>query len=801
MSSTWFSSWFPALPSLNFSFPSRLQGRFVSFILKKFLGHFLKPGQLDAHQVDSQIGSGYVQINELELDEDVSSVLCDVPWSPAHQCYQAINAILSDLPIRLHDGSLASIVVRIPFPNPLTSSIGLTLQSLHLTFKLVTLRSQERQHYQESFQPLNSLADSVASVAEAFVHDELGPSASVTLAQPTSSTGSPDNSIPGSLGSFGMGVDEQGQYIDTDPAGISIFATLIERFLAKFEFEAVDTRITLMHPDNTSITISLEEMRYKTQVKSEEVSGLDGEIRNLTLTGLQVHLRDMHAPPDPFSDSPVVDSPRASTSFFFDGRNEHNELQTHSSPSSSTSSLDEETQMAMSQSLAFLPPRSISPTASTASSMYHSAFSVAPTIREEDENEEGGSRGVSDAAFRSYLAPLPEGAKVLSSGDRTQEHRIFVSDEELVLSFGNAPISIQLRTPPPVYPQSEQASATTSSASVDVENLDVRITIGVIACVLRPWHVRAFLQLADGWESPQVATQKQPAPNDGHFMVGMGLKMACEIRGVVFLLLPRNNLGETWIQTGTDVLGVFFSRPLVPPKMLKGYLRLFFDALSLQLHLPTLDGRAKLPSFSIQLQDFSLFSFQSVNGSPGISALPILISDPLLSTQYSCDHTPVSIPAKADVYPSLPIFEVTNWTHENYRSSTAKLSTWRTKSKPKHSKTTPEVNATDPPGSPHLPLIYVQGLSSMPESESRKRHYKELPIFEIEVQVSPLHFFVDLGFLLYDEIVPAFQEEISTAVAADLTPPATPLTPQLIHNTGRNARGFTPRNELPVRFI
>ena len=35
------------------------------------LGHLLKPGQLDVQQVDSQIGSGFVQIRDVELDNKV----------------------------------------------------------------------------------------------------------------------------------------------------------------------------------------------------------------------------------------------------------------------------------------------------------------------------------------------------------------------------------------------------------------------------------------------------------------------------------------------------------------------------------------------------------------------------------------------------------------------------------------------------------------------------------------------------------------------------------------------------------
>jgi len=70
----WFSSWLPGLPNLNFAIPTSIQGRFISFVLKKSLGHLLKPGQLDYHQIDSQIGSGYVQVNDLELSPEVRTL-------------------------------------------------------------------------------------------------------------------------------------------------------------------------------------------------------------------------------------------------------------------------------------------------------------------------------------------------------------------------------------------------------------------------------------------------------------------------------------------------------------------------------------------------------------------------------------------------------------------------------------------------------------------------------------------------------------------------------------------------------
>lgn len=80
---SWFTSWIPDIPQFNFAIPGSIQGRFISFVLKKTLGHFLKPGQLDYHQIDSQIGSGYVQVSDLELDAQV------------RQCYASLYSKVS----------------------------------------------------------------------------------------------------------------------------------------------------------------------------------------------------------------------------------------------------------------------------------------------------------------------------------------------------------------------------------------------------------------------------------------------------------------------------------------------------------------------------------------------------------------------------------------------------------------------------------------------------------------------------------------------------------------------------------
>lgn len=73
--SSWYSSWFTGLPKFDFAVPSGIQRRFFSFLLRRTLGHFLKPGQLDLHQIDSQLGSGTVQVKDLELNGQASPLL------------------------------------------------------------------------------------------------------------------------------------------------------------------------------------------------------------------------------------------------------------------------------------------------------------------------------------------------------------------------------------------------------------------------------------------------------------------------------------------------------------------------------------------------------------------------------------------------------------------------------------------------------------------------------------------------------------------------------------------------------
>jgi autophagy-related protein 2 len=71
----WFPSFlsFPiSLPSLpSISLPANIQRRFLSFLLKKYLGRFVVASSLDVERVQAQIYHGIVELERLEINTEV----------------------------------------------------------------------------------------------------------------------------------------------------------------------------------------------------------------------------------------------------------------------------------------------------------------------------------------------------------------------------------------------------------------------------------------------------------------------------------------------------------------------------------------------------------------------------------------------------------------------------------------------------------------------------------------------------------------------------------------------------------
>lgn len=705
---------------------------------------------------------------------------------------------MAGLPVQLQDGRISSVTARIPWPNPLTSTVRLSLQSLHLTFCLNPPIS--------SHSPSHSvnLAESVVTVAESFIHDELTPREEATLREsfhPDITTRSPQHdvlSVPGSMDPFLSDPESEEYCSDADPDGISIFASLIEKLLARFEFNAVDTKITFVHMGHTSFTFSIADINYRTegkdsstapdvQASSKPATHLQvqpGQTRTVEISGVRVSARNMRSTAvSPSTFSPVI--PNSPSRI-------HSERQSPicprpASPTSSSSSLDEDTQFLMSQSIVSLPPRASSPANSTESSMYESAMGGSmydSTVRHDgaspdhshDRTSNEGSPGASRTpspgpGCRADPSPS-ESCTELSSASRVKSDVANNPAEEndVILSFGAEAIVIQLTTPSPTplsSPSSGNFSPTASSTSgpphhtghevsmsKDRDKLQLSVTIGIIACSLRAWHIRSLLD-ALRVLAPQTSPPSPPLPSipraDTSPKFNFELEASAKIRGIVIISLASSSrIGHQ--SSDADAMASYFSHPLLPPRLAQGYVRLFLDSLVARLSVDTVTplpgskmhthkssptaGPKATTTFSLSLSDVSAFAFLPSGldqRDTGLSASPILITDQHLTFQYPRHgvHLATAAPGSS----GLPTFDVTDWTDGVHRTNSPKISLWRTKTKPKQ------------PSADLVPAISAYVTRRVPE---REHGDKSRVVNNVEVNLVPLHVFVDLGLALGD---------------------------------------------------
>ena len=682
---------------------------------------------------------------------------------------QAINAMISGLPIRLHDGSVGKVTARIPWPNPLTSSVGLSLESLHLTFYLEPSVAPPSQR---AF--ADNLAESVASVAETFIHEELTPNEEATLRESIhpdhSSSSTFDDHVPGGLDPF-ISEDEV-HFHEADPPGVSLFATLIERLLARFQFDATDTRITIVNPQQASFTLIVPEVRYGTEAQEMATTGepsspsveprATGETRKVTITGVTVTTRclrpespkplsphspaevqaprtaspstpmsaapeRLHRTPSPELPLPELASPQSSPEIAI-----HHADFEPSSPYSDSSDMDEDTQLLMSQSIAALPPRPVSPASSVTSSMYQSAISMDETdvklddIPEEDsihsrsatppcESPEhlSPSASLTESAPQEHLVdpPMVESSPILTTSpappqpQRRLTVRSYEIEDETILSLGSEPIELRLTTPPPfrpapaprqpsMPPSSHSPEAKTTRTKVDTaqlrqDKLRVDLSIGTVALAFSARQLRAIIDIADLWTSHSVPIAQSTAPRHtdaaGSPLPFDDIEGAVRIRGVVILLLSS---ARSSAANPDDALTEYFSRPLVPPHLPMGYTRIHVENISSSLSMkrpelakgrPTTSQRES-PSVSVSLSitEMSAFAFLPRTGQE-MTASPLLITDPHLPSQYLVAHMHPSPTTTSEPSSLLPTFDIIDWTDPTQQSVSAKLSLWRTK--------------------------------------------------------------------------------------------------------------------------
>lgn len=737
--------------------------------------------------------------------------------------------MLAGLPIQLHDGSVGKVTARIPWPNPLTSAIGLSLESLHLTFIVTSTLSQGQSQPSPS-----DLAESVASAAENFMHDELDALEEATLRDSVhselgGSTQSLDH-VPGGLDPF---LSEEGPHNEGEPPGVSIFASLVERLLARFEFDSTDLKITLVHPERASFTFTVSSVRYRTEVKDTSSGSLPsspqavgeqnlpgGVTRTVSVSGIIVTSRCLR----PSSPQFIASGTSLATSVVSSVSHETPQAVVPdsprpSSPYSDSSELDEETSMFMSQSLAALPPRPVSPSSSVASSMYESAISTTPI---------GQSRAIPRVeSQRLDSPPAPTEAKADTAPAGSFQSKLVVTtneiEDETLVSFGNEPITLRLWTPSPIHREPGSSSSSSrpglpATAGMkraerrDVGAVKLDITVGVVAVALRARHIRSLMDLTELWSAhsppsaPQASKTGEPSRS-----FSQRVDVTLHLRGMIVSLLPGKRNAD---------LSEYFNHPLVPPRLPHGYVRIHLEELSAALSIhptPALPGLRQTTAAQsgntvtgrLSLSELSAFAFiispQHANGLE-LAAIPLLITDLTLPLQYDGSHIHPDL-RQINTEATLPTFDVVDWTDPTRWTDSAKISAWRTKKQ--HASTSPVSesprnhmgNRQTPPIKPpssHLdtreaisisrlgqqglgaqPAVTVKlSVTTVPPSRRGSGKGKDPEtVIDIDIEVAPLHLFVDVPQILGDGTsferseVLSFVDELRSVIADDLSSP------------------------------
>ena len=602
-----------------------------------------------------------------------------------------------------------------------------------------------------------NLSQSVASVADTFLHEELSPPEEATLWQSfqEEAAGTQSDYIPGHIPGgleFSSIIHEDRRKFEMEPAGVSIFATLIENLLSRFEFDAQNIQVTLVHPENISLTLSLQEIRYHTTSKDEHFppSSKDdrpqGESRTVTLTGTSISWKDLSASPIA---SPSYLAPQT---LLARSRRDSDVSIPRNLSWSSDSSIDEGTQFAMSQSLASLPPQRRSPASSVSSSMYESAISTAPPV----QNTE------------SITIQLPERPldkpQVLEDPLEATDSPLFPSQQ--ILSFGPQSITLRLTTPSPsVQAEDDNPFESTSDPAYSNDTqIRVDLSIGIVSCVFRPQQVWSLVYLAQAISPNQdghMETSRTQLPTSSKVPP---LKLDAQIRGIVFLLLPF--AADTDIDSSR--LTQFFNHPVVPPTLDCGYTRLYLESLSTTLSISdarNVEGSSvrqdSVMSFEFSLLDVSAFIMGPVTESresgatAGVLALPLLMTDPHLVSQYSGVH---SHPGSTGIYSKLPTFDIIDWKAKKSRNFGIKVSHWRSQPPRPNRVNLHQTHKSHFSSNLSQAAVRIIGNRTVPPTQGGAPF--DVSFGSVEVQVAPLNIRLDLEHILQPGGPVSFFEEV-----------------------------------------
>jgi autophagy-related protein 2 len=681
--------------------------------------------------------------------------------------------------------------------------VELSVRSLNLIFHLLPRVAKD-----VSLSPTN-LADSISDAAQLFAHEEVTREESAEVYQAFQFSRTPrsnkaDDYVPGGLDPSREDLEV---HPDVDPTGVSMFASMFEYLLSQFTFSAKEISITVVHPGHSSFRFKVSELRY-----GKPTVGYDESTRTIEISGVEIAHRDLGilgSPASSQSESGSLSSVRQefNPASYQVGKSSGAASPSSPTPSSSLKGRSGSNYPAPSvdSSVPEHHSRPSSPSGSSASSLFQSALTTQGSGREfrSFEATVGGGDTKPDRSSRTA------GDFPLSPADEPMKDGLF---HRVIASLITEPIVAHITTStPPVSPkassQTHPAPHTESGTSRPdplPPNLEISVSVGIVACALTAAQIGAILDIisvigSHSCQSSQPSISKNASPVAPPLSLLDQASLMLRIRGLVLLLqsVPAS-LTVSFDDAHDTPLNNFFAHPLSPPKTNHSYFRFVMDMLKADFSVSTTlealtDETSLIPGqlpeksrvsrgvrgmtssqFRFSVGDLSACAFCIPNNAMAEPAahdsfvLPILLTDPFLFTQYSPEYCPPpTVERHSDIspefirkaFPPLPEFEILDWTSEDHRTSQAKLSLWRVKPPPGYRRThrsrpgdspisppvasSPEVMAEELSTNKPQPALSGQVLLSSPRDPDIGTDPESA--CSIHVNIIPLHVFVDMG--------------------------------------------------------
>ncbi|CAG8475052.1 4609_t:CDS:10 [Paraglomus occultum] len=305
MSTGWFTGW-----SLNTAITETLQKRLLTFLLRKAVGQFLAE-ELDLNNLEVQLGNGFLQLRELQLNVEV------------------LNELFTDLPFSIASGKIGGITARIPWTTFWKQEYVLEIDSL----QLILVPEQAKPRNAKSAPEDSHILSSSIHFAGDFLQNELPAEADEALRN--SIYQSFHNSASFVSDNNDSNIMEQSQTFtqqgEGEIEGIQVLASFIDNIIASVKVVFKDTLIRLHHQSTilpsehmTSgqeqlrdyyFDLELPEISYKDEtlgmtdesqpeVSNVTLSAKSKMIKHLSISGLSIWLREELTAATRSSDAP-----------------------------------------------------------------------------------------------------------------------------------------------------------------------------------------------------------------------------------------------------------------------------------------------------------------------------------------------------------------------------------------------------------------------------------------------------------------------------------------------------------------